>query len=38
MARLEVELLLAGHGDIISGAREVSSNFKRIEEYWFGFV
>lgn len=38
MAQLDVELLLAGHGDIISGAREVSSNFKRIEEYWFGLV
>jgi len=38
MARLDVELLLSGHGDIISGARDVSSNFKRIEEYWFGFV
>jgi hypothetical protein len=38
MARLDVELLLSGHGEVISGARKVSSNFKRIAEYWFGFV
>ena len=38
MARLDVELLLAGHGDILSGAREVSANFKRIEDYWFGYI
>lgn len=38
MARLDVELLLSGHGEIISGAREVRSNFDRIEEYWFGYV
>jgi glyoxylase-like metal-dependent hydrolase (beta-lactamase superfamily II) len=38
MAQLDVALLLSGHGDVISGAREVRSNFKRIEQYWFGFV
>jgi len=38
MARLDVELLLSGHGEIISGAREVKSNFDRIEEYWFGYI
>jgi glyoxylase-like metal-dependent hydrolase (beta-lactamase superfamily II) len=38
MAQLDVELLLSGHGDVISGAREVRSNFKRIAQYWFGFV
>ena len=38
MAKLDVELLLAGHGDIISGAREVRSNFERIEAYWFQFI
>ena len=38
MARLDVELLLSGHGEIISGAREVKSNFDRIEKYWFGYV
>lgn len=38
MARLDVELLLSGHGDIISGAREVRSNFKHIEDFWFGYI
>ncbi len=38
MAQLDVELLLSGHGDIVSGARDVRSNFERIEQYWFGFV
>lgn len=38
MARLDVELLLSGHGEIISGAREVKANFDRIEEYWFRYV
>ena len=38
MSQLDVELLLPGHGDIVSGARAVGSNFRRIEEYWFGYV
>jgi glyoxylase-like metal-dependent hydrolase (beta-lactamase superfamily II) len=38
MTRLDVELLLSGHGDIISGAREARSNFERIEQYWFGYI
>ena len=38
MARLDIELLLSGHGEIVSGARDVRSNFKRIEEYWFGYI
>ena len=38
MAELDVELLLSGHGEIISGAREVRSNFERIEQNWFGYI
>ena len=38
MSRLDVELLLSGHGEIISGAKEVKSNYERIEEFWFGYV
>ena len=38
MARLDVELLLSGHGEIISGAREVKSNFEQIEDFWFRYV
>ena len=38
MARLDVELLLSGHGEIISGVREVKSNFEQIEDFWFRYV
>ena len=38
MARLDVELLLSGHGEIISGAGEVKSNFEQIEDFWFRYV
>ena len=38
MSHLDVELLLSGHGEIISGAREVKSNFESIEEFWFRYV
>jgi glyoxylase-like metal-dependent hydrolase (beta-lactamase superfamily II) len=38
MSQLDVELLLAGHGDIVSGAQEVESNFEQIEDFWFRYV
>ena len=38
MSHLDVELLLSGHGEIISGAREVKSNFEQIEDFWFRYV
>jgi hydroxyacylglutathione hydrolase len=38
MSRLDVELLLSGHGEIISGAPEVKSNFEQIEDFWFRYV
>jgi hydroxyacylglutathione hydrolase len=38
MSQLDVELLLAGHGEIVTGAKEVKSNFDRIEHIWFGYV
>jgi glyoxylase-like metal-dependent hydrolase (beta-lactamase superfamily II) len=38
MSHLDVELLLSGHGEIISGAQEVKSNFDHLEEFWFGYV
>jgi len=38
MSRLDVELLLCGHGEIISGAQEVKSNFAQIEDFWFRYV
>ena len=38
MSQLDVELLLSGHGEIISGAKEVKSNFEQIEDFWFRYV
>jgi len=38
MSNLDAELLLSGHGEIISGRREVKSNFEQIEDFWFRYV
>jgi len=38
MSLLDVELLLSGHGEILSGAQEVKSNFEQIEDFWFRYV
>jgi len=38
MADLEVELLLSGHGDIISGAEAVRKNFQDIEQFYFAYI
>ena len=38
LAELDVEWLLTGHGDFISGSREVKRNFKEIEQFWFAYV
>jgi hydroxyacylglutathione hydrolase len=35
---LDVELLLSGHGDIISGADNVKKNFEGIESFYFAYV
>ena len=35
---LDVDLLLPGHGGIISGGAQVRSNFKRAEEFWFRYI
>jgi len=35
---LDIEYILPGHGDIISGAQEVRRNFEEIESYWFRLV
>jgi glyoxylase-like metal-dependent hydrolase (beta-lactamase superfamily II) len=35
---LDTEYLLPGHGDIVSGTAQVKANFKRVEEYWFGYI
>ena len=38
LAELDVEWLLSGHGDVVSGAEKVKSNFKEIEQYWFQYI
>ena len=38
MAGLDVEWLLPGHGEIISGAEEVRKNFAEIEQFYFAYV
>ena len=35
---LDSELLLPGHGEILSGGAQVRSNFKRVEEFWFSYI
>jgi glyoxylase-like metal-dependent hydrolase (beta-lactamase superfamily II) len=38
LENLDVDWLLSGHGDVISGAEEVKANFKEIEQYWFNYI
>ena len=35
---LDVEYLLSGHGDILSGREKVTANFKDIERMWFPYL
>ena len=32
------EWVLPGHGEIVSGSAQVKSNFKRVEDLWFGYI
>jgi len=34
LAKLEIEWLLPGHGDIISGAKDVERNFAHLQQFW----
>ena len=38
ISALDVEYLLPGHGDIISGRANVEANFQDIERMWFGYL
>lgn len=38
LSDLDVEYLLPGHGDIISGRTHVEANFTDIERMWFGYL
>ena len=38
ISRLDVEYLLSGHGDIVSGREAVKTNFANIERDWFPYL
>lgn len=38
LSRLEVDYLLPGHGDILSGRGRIEANFQDIERMWFGYL
>jgi len=38
LAGLDVEWVLPGHGDIISGAAEIKANFDQLEQVWFTYI
>ena len=35
---LDVEWLMSGHGDVISGSENVKTNFESVENYWFQYI
>ena len=38
LAELDVEWLLPGHGNFISGAKAVRKNFDQVEQFYFAYV
>ena len=38
ISHLEVDYLLPGHGEIVSGQEQVNANFKDIERCWFAYL
>ena len=38
LSRLDVEYLLPGHGDIVTGREPVRANFSEIESVWFAYL
>jgi glyoxylase-like metal-dependent hydrolase (beta-lactamase superfamily II) len=38
LSNLDVNWLLSGHGEIISGTKEVQKNFEEIEQFWFNYI
>lgn len=38
ISRLDISLLLTGHGNVVSGRDAVAENFKMIEDYWFAYL
>lgn len=38
LSQLDVDILLPGHGDIVSGPDDVRANFEDIERVWFAYL
>jgi hydroxyacylglutathione hydrolase len=38
LSQLDVDFLLPGHGDIVSGKENVRRNFADVESMWFGYI
>ena len=38
ISSLDVDYVLTGHGDIVTGREAVKQNFKAIEDLWFGYI
>jgi hydroxyacylglutathione hydrolase len=38
LSRLDVEILLPGHGDVVRGRERVESNFRTIQDYWCAYL
>jgi len=38
ISQLDVEVLLPGHGEIVSGRDAVKANFENIEKMWFSYI
>ncbi|MDR2862122.1 MAG: MBL fold metallo-hydrolase [Syntrophobacterales bacterium] len=38
LRKLDVEILLSGHGEILAGKEAVQENFRFIENYWFRYI
>ena len=38
ISRLDIDYLLTGHGEIVSGHDQVKNNFRDIENYWFAYI
>ncbi len=38
LAGLDVEWLLPGHGEIISGSEEIKANFEQVQQVWFNYL
>ncbi|MBW1888668.1 MAG: MBL fold metallo-hydrolase, partial [Deltaproteobacteria bacterium] len=38
ISRLDLDYLLPGHGEAVSGRDHVKNNFKQIEDFWFAYL